>query len=124
MTDGDTKDTKNRLAEIYYQPENLWTVRKAFKELQKDSGLSKAQVLKFLGKQALWQVHLPRPRIQRPHFSVTTVNELHQFYLLMMPHDTLYGNMYKALLTGIDVKPVDTRLVGFCVPKKPQKWIC
>ena len=54
MTD-DTKnsDTKNSLSQLYYQPENLWTCRKAEKLLQKASLLLKEQVMKFLGKQAL-----------------------------------------------------------------------
>ena len=30
-------------------------------------------------------------------------NEMHQFDLLYMPSETLYGNQYKYILTGIDV---------------------
>ena len=30
-------------------------------------------------------------------------NQMHQFDLLYMPSDTLYGNKYKYILSGIDV---------------------
>ena len=45
----------------------------------------------------------PAPkRVDRPHYQVTTPNEMHQFDLLNMPSDTLYGNKYKYILAGID----------------------
>ena len=48
-------------------------------------------------------MHLPAPQsINRPHYLVTTPNEIHQFGLLYMPSDTLYGNKYKYILAGID----------------------
>ena len=53
----------------------------------------------YLGK------HFGKPapkRIDRPHYQVTTPNEMHQFDLLYMPSDTLYGNKYKYILAGID----------------------
>ena len=51
----------------------------------------------------IWQVHLPAPKsIDRPHYQVATPNEMHQFDLLYMPSDTLYGNKYKYILAGID----------------------
>ena len=49
-------------------------------------------------------MHLPPPkRIDRPHYQVTIPNEMHQFDLLYMPSDTLYGNKYKYILADIDV---------------------
>ena len=39
--------------------------------------------------------------IDRPHYQVTTPNEMHQFELLYMPLDTLYENKYKYILAGI-----------------------
>ena len=55
-------------------------------------------------KQTFWQVHLPPPKcIDRPHYQVTIPNEMHQFDLLYMPSDTLYGNKYKYILSGIYV---------------------
>ena len=37
-----------------------------------------------------------------PHYQVTIPNEMHQFDLLYMPSNTLYGNKYKYILAGID----------------------
>ena len=60
-------------------------------------------IKQWLSWQAFWQVHLPAPkRVDRPHYQVTTPNEVHQFHLLYMPSDTLYGNKYKYILAGID----------------------
>ena len=45
----------------------------------------------------------PAPKhIDRPHYQVTIPNEMHQFDLLYIPSDTLYGNKYKYILAGID----------------------
>ena len=58
----------------------------------------------MLSRQAFWQVHLPAPKsIDRPHYQVTTPNEMHQFDLLYTPSDTLYKNKHKYILVGIDV---------------------
>ena len=60
-------------------------------------------IKQWLSWQAFWQVHLPSPKpIDRPHYQVTTPNEMHQVDLLYMPSDTLYGNKYKYILAGID----------------------
>ena len=40
--------------------------------------------------------------IDRPHYQVMISNEMHQFDLLYMPSDTLYGNKYKYIPAGID----------------------
>ena len=49
-------------------------------------------------------MHLPPlKRVDRPHYKVTIPNEMHQFDLLYMPSDMLYGNKYKYILSGIDV---------------------
>ena len=48
-------------------------------------------------------MHLPAPkRVDRPHYQVTIPNEMHQFDLLYISSDTLYGNKYKYILAGID----------------------
>ena len=48
-------------------------------------------------------MHLPAPKhIDIPHYQITTPNEIHQFNLLYMPSDTLYGNKYKYILAGIN----------------------
>ena len=40
--------------------------------------------------------------VDRPHYDVTTPNEIHQFDLLYMPSDSLYESKYKYILAGID----------------------
>ena len=58
-------------------------------------------IKQWLSRQAFWQVHLPAPkRVDRPHYQIP--NEMHQFDLLYMPSDTIYGNKYKYILAGID----------------------
>ena len=55
-------------------------------------------------KQAFWQVHSPPLiGIDRPHYEVMIPNEMHQFDLLYVPTDTLYGNEHKYILSGINV---------------------
>ena len=89
---------------LYYQPNHLWKGLKAIKKL-KDLGKEKPKVVKqWLSKQAFWQVHLPAPKhIDRSHCQVTIPNKIHQFDLLYMPLDTLYGNKCNYILSGIDV---------------------
>ncbi|XP_057310226.1 uncharacterized protein LOC130648207 [Hydractinia symbiolongicarpus] len=93
-----------KLKNIYYTPEHLWTGRKSVKLLAKESGLSKKKVIHWLSRQLLWLRHIRGPkRIDYPHFSITRPNEVYQFDLLYMLHDKLYGNTYKYTLTGFDV---------------------
>ena len=74
-------------------------------------------IKQWLSRQAFWQVHLPAPkRVDKPHYEVTTPNEIHQFDLLYMPSDTLYESKYKYILAGIDavsrynvVRPLRTK---------------
>ena len=88
---------------IYYQPNHLWKGQKAVKKLRELSGEKPKAVKQWLSRQAFWQVHLPAPkRGDRPHYQVTIPNEMHQFDLLYMPSDSLYGNKYKYILAGID----------------------
>ena len=92
-----------KMDKIYYQPNHLWKGQKAVKKL-KEYSKEKPEVIKqWLSQQAFWQVHLPAPKhIDRPHYQVTTPNEMHQFDLLYMPSDSLYGNKYKYILVRID----------------------
>ena len=88
---------------IYYQPNHLWKEQKAVKKLKEYSKEKPTVIKQWLSRQAFWQVHLPAPkRVDRLHYQVTTPNEMHQFDLLHMPLDTLYGNKYKYILDGID----------------------
>ncbi|XP_057291035.1 uncharacterized protein LOC130613687 [Hydractinia symbiolongicarpus] len=62
------------------------------------------KVAHWLSRQLLWLRHIKGPkRIDYPHFTITKPNEVHQLDLLYMPHDRVYGNTYKYILTGIDV---------------------
>ena len=89
---------------MYYQPNHLWKGKKAVKKLAELSGEKPKVIKQWLSRQAFWQVHLPAPkRVNKPHYQITTPNEMHQFDLLYMPSDTLYGNKYKYILAGIDV---------------------
>ena len=82
----------------------MWKGQKAIKKLKELSKDKPKVVKQWLSKQAFWQVHLPSPkRVDRPHYEVTIQNEMHQFDLLYMPSDTLYGNKYKYILSQIDV---------------------
>ena len=88
---------------IYYQPNHLWKGQKAVKKLKEYSGEKPKIVKQWLSREAFWQRHLPAPkRVDRPHYAVTIPNEMHQFDLLYMHSDTLYGNKYKYILAGID----------------------
>ena len=88
---------------IYYQPNHLWKGQNAIKKLKEHSKEKPKTAKQWLSRQAFWQVHLPAPKsIDRPHYQVIIPNEVHQFDLLYMPSDTLYGNKYKYVLAGID----------------------
>ena len=88
---------------IYYQPNHLSKGQKAVKKLAELSGEKPKVIKQWLSRQAFWQLHLPAPKhIDRPHYEVTIPNEMHQFDLLYLPSDTLYGNKYKYILAGID----------------------
>ena len=79
---------------IYYHPNHLWKGQKAIRKLKEFSEEKPKVVKQWLSKQAFWQVYLPPPpkRIHRHHYQVTILNEMHQFDLLYMPSDMLYGN--------------------------------
>ena len=95
------KMNDSEFKKIYYQPKNLWKGKKAIKMLKEITGREPKE---WLSRQAYWQIHQPAPKVvQRPHYQVAKPNQLHQFDLLYMPTDKLYGNKYKYILTGIDV---------------------
>ena len=93
-----------KLDEIYYQPTHLWVGNEATEKLVELSGLSMKKVQIYLAHQAIWQVHIPGPKVvKHPHFAVTIPNQVHQFDLLSMPGDKLYGSKYKYILSGVDI---------------------
>ena len=92
----------SKMDKTYYQPSHLWKGQKAIKKLLELSiktwkPLSNGYRNKHLGK----CIYLPQSASIDP---ITIIpNEKHQFDLLYMPLDTLYGNKYKYILAGIDV---------------------
>ena len=95
----------DKLQDICYQPNHLWKGQKAITKLRREFSKEKPAVIKkWRSRQAIWQVHLPPPkRVDRPHYEVTIPNQMHQFDLLYIPSNTLYGIKYKYILSGIDV---------------------
>ena len=88
---------------MYYRPNHLWKGQKAVKKLREYSKEKSKVIKQWLSQHAFWQVHLPAPkRVDRPHYEVTIPNEMHQFDLLYMLSDSLYGNKYKYILARID----------------------
>ena len=88
---------------LYYQPNHPWKGKATVKKLAELSEEKPKTAKQWLSRQAFWQVHLPAPKpVDRPHNQVTTPNEMHQFDLLYMLSDTLYGNKYKYILAEID----------------------
>ena len=66
--------------------------------------ISTKVITHWLTLQALWQVHLPRPkRIDYAHFYVSKVNGIHQADLLYLPHDKVYQSTYKYVLNVVDI---------------------
>ena len=88
---------------IYYQPNHFWKGQKAVKKLKEFSGEKPKTVKRWLSRQAFWKVHFPAPKsINRPHYEVTILNEMHQFDLLYMPSYSSYGSKYRHIPARID----------------------
>ena len=92
------------LKDIYYQPNHMWSGNKAINELFNQTKIDKKIITNWLENQTIYQIHKKRPnKIIRPMYRVFIPNQLHQFDILYMPHDKVYGSTYKYILTGIDV---------------------
>ena len=94
---------------IYYQPNHLWKGQKTVKKLKELSREKPKTVKQWLSRQAFW-------RVDRPHYEVTIPNKMHQFDLLYISSDTLYGSKYQYILAVIDaasrykvVRPLRTK---------------
>ena len=95
-------------------------VTRQWKSYIKSCLCHKKDIKSWLARQVLWQVHIPPPKeIHRPHYDVTKPNEQHQFDLVYMPHNFFEGNMYRYLLTGVDV----ASRYGFAKPLTTKKSI-
>ena len=66
--------------------------------------MTEQQAKDWLKKQAIWQIYLATPRhIPRPTFDVAVPNEVHQAYLLFLPHDRVRRKTFRYALTAVDV---------------------
>ena len=94
----------DELQSIYYQPSHPWKGQKAIRKLGELSKEKLKVVKQWLSRQAFWQAHSPPPKCaDRSYYEVKIPNEMHQFNLLYMPSDMLYGNKYKYILFRIDI---------------------
>ena len=93
-----------KLSNHYYSTNGYWKGYEAIAPLAEATGVDKEKVKKWLEKQALWQIYLPRPNyIPRWHWNVEKVNEVHQSDLLFLTHDTVGNKTYKYVLLVVDV---------------------
>ena len=92
------------MEKIYCHPNHLWKGQKSIRKL-KELSKEKPKVIKqSLSKQAIWQVHLRPPKnVDRPHYEVMILNEMHQFDLLYMLWIHYMEIRYKYILSGINV---------------------
>src|SRR5205809_3781247 len=100
-------DVSIALQKIYYQPSGYQrTVKKLFEASQKAGfDFTLADVEDWLKRQAVHQIHKPRPRyISRASFtSITTPNKVHQADVLYMPYDKIGQITYLFCLNIVDV---------------------
>ena len=79
-----------RPASIYYSPKDYWKGIAAIQNLSATAKVSENVARGWLKKQAIWQIYLTALRdIPQPTFDIATPNEVHQAYLLFLPHDRL-----------------------------------
>src|ERR1700741_5461064 len=95
------------LQKIYYQPTGYQRNAKKLFEASQKAGydFSLDEVKDWLERQAVHQIHRPRPRyIPRASFcSITTPNEVHQADVLYMPYDKIGRITYLFCLNIVDI---------------------
>src|SRR6185312_309752 len=101
-------DISIALRKIYYQPNGYQRTVKKLHEASLKAGynFSIDEICDWLEKQALYQIHKPRPKfIPRASFnSIQIPNECHQADILYMPHDIIgHNKIYKYCLCIVDV---------------------
>ena len=93
-----------KMEKVYYSTKGYWKGYAAIEKLSREAGVSERDAKEWLGKQALWQIYLPFPEyIPRPRWTVSKPNQVHQADLLFLPHDTIWGRVYRYALVVIDV---------------------
>jgi hypothetical protein len=100
-------DVDIALHKIYYQPVGYQRNAKKLFKASQDAGydFSLDEVQEWLEKQALHQIHKPRPKyIPRASFnSINIPNEVHQADILYMPYDKIGRITYLFCLNVVDV---------------------
>ena len=100
-------DISIALRKIYYHPNGYQRTMKKLHEASLKAGynFSIDEICDWLEKQALYQIHKPRPKfIPRASFnSIQIPNECHQADILYMPHDRINNITYKYCLCIVDV---------------------
>ena len=92
------------MEKVYYSAKGYWKGYAAIDKLSRAAGVSEQDAKEWLAKQALWQIYLAPPEhIPRPRWKVSKPNQVHQADLLFLPHDTIWGKVYKYALVVIDV---------------------
>ena len=92
------------MEKVYYSAKGYWKGYAAIEKLSKEAGISEQDAKEWLEKQALWQIYLAPPEyIPRPRWTVNKPNQVHQADLLFLPHDTIWGKVYRYALVVIDV---------------------
>src|ERR1041385_3000871 len=100
-------DVSIDLQKIYYQPVGYQRNAKKLHEASQKAGydFSLNEVRDWLKRQAVYQIHKPRPRyIPRANFwSITTPNKVHQADVLYMPYDKVGRVTYLFYLNVVNV---------------------
>ena len=92
------------MEKVYYSAKGYWKGYAAIEKLSREAGVSEQDAKEWLGKQAMWQIYLAPPEyIPRLRWTVSKPNQVHQADLLFLPHDTIWGKVYRYALVVIDV---------------------
>ena len=103
----DQQENDNILRELYYMPNGYYQSAQKFHDavIKHGYNYNLSDIRNFLHRQAVWQVHAPRPKyIPYASFnSITVPNECHQADILYMPHDKIGRVTYLFCLNVVDV---------------------
>src|SRR6266542_3081287 len=103
-------DQNLALQKLYYRPEGYYQTAEKMQTACKRAryGFTLTVIKNWLNKQALYQIHKPRPKfIQYASFNnIQFLNEVHQSDTTPMPHDKVGNQIYK--YRGV-IKDVATR---------------
>ena len=103
-----------KFKQIYCSDGGYWRGKSVIQKLAKESGSSKEEAEKWLLKQPLYQIYLPALNyIPRPNPSMSLFakpNDIHQSYLLSLPHGKFKKKTFKYALNIVDVA---SRYKGF-----------